>query len=90
MRFPTSAAAAAGIVTLVVSAASFAADSTPMQTSQNQMDDQQVAATVRDLQTRLDRDEQLLHQMQSQLPSPPSSSHQFCSDGYDPYRGSCN
>lgn len=90
MRFPTGAAAAAGIVTLIVSAASFAADSTPMQTSQAPMGDQQMAATVRDLQTRLDRDEQLLRQMQNQLPSPPTASHQFCSDGYDPYRGSCN
>lgn len=89
MRFLTGAAAAAGMLTIMVSAASFAADNTQMQTSQAQSDEQ-MAQTVRDLQTRLDRDEQQLRQIQNQLPSPPSASHQFCSDGYDPYRGTCN
>jgi hypothetical protein len=88
MRFPLRAVAAAGVFALIGSTAGLAADTT--QSAQASTDNQQLVEMVRDLQVRLDKDEMALRSMQNQLPKTQSSSHMFCSDGYDPGRDACN
>jgi hypothetical protein len=94
MRFLMTTAAA-GLMAILGSAATLAADNSPTPSQQAQLpsDDRQTAATVRDLQERLGHDEQLLRQMQSALPISPAATaaEPYCrSNGYDPARGECN
>lgn len=89
MRFLLGTAAAAGILAIVGSTGCLAASTTPTQ-PQASSGDPQMAATVRDLEARLDRDEATIRQLQGSLPTPPSAAQQYCSDGYDSARGECN
>jgi hypothetical protein len=92
MRLLLATASVAGLLMMVGPTTTFAADATPTQNqTASAAEQQQLAATVRDLQDRLDRDELTIRQMGGSVAAPAAAGTPFCrSNGYDPAKGECN
>jgi hypothetical protein len=89
MRFLLATAAAAALLAVGGPTKSFAADATATQT-QTAAIDQQIEATIKNMQARLDQDETVMRQMEGKL-GLTTGNAPFCrSHGYDVSKGECN